>query len=189
MITLVFVSSAISNCFLKTSYSFSVKSSSPISPIAMIFLFSIYQQATAKRILICKLFADVCWVIHYLCLGAYSGAIPAFVGMVRELVFINRGKHKWADALIWPIIFIFVNLLLGLKAFNAPVDLLPVIASPFVTFALWLKKPVLTKIISAPVSLAFLVYDIYVGSFIGVISESVSLTSLLIFFVKKARKK
>ena len=151
---------------------------------AMIALFSIYQQSSRKKLLISKLIADVCWVVHYLCLGAYGGAIPNFVGIFRELVFVNRENKKWANLTLWPFVFIITNLLLGLRTFAAPINLLPILGSAFVTVALWLKKPMLTKIMSFPVSTAFLIYDIFVGSWIGVISESISLISIIIALIK-----
>ena len=121
---------------------------------AMIALFSIYQQSSRKKLLISKLIADVCWVVHYLCLGAYGGAIPNLVGIFRELVFVNRENKKWANLPLWPFVFIITNLLLGLRTFAAPINLLPILGSAFVTVALWLKKPMLTKIMSFPVSTA-----------------------------------
>lgn len=155
---------------------------------AMIALFSIYQQASRKRLLVSKLIADVCWVIHYLCLGAYGGAIPNFVGIFRELVFVNRENKKWANLPVWPLVFILTNLLLGLRTFALPINLLPILGSAFVTVALWLKKPILTKILSFPVSTAFLIYDIFVGSVIGVISESISLVSIMIALIKMIKE-
>lgn len=151
---------------------------------AMIALFSIYQQSSRKKLIVSKLIADVCWVIHYLCLGAYGGAIPNFVGIFRELVFVNRENKKWANLTLWPFVFIIANLLLGLRTFAAPINLLPILGSAFVTIALWLKKPILTKIMSFPVSTAFLIYDIFVGSIIGIISESISLISIIIALIK-----
>lgn len=151
---------------------------------AMIALFSIYQQSSRKKLLVSKLTADVCWVVHYLCLGAYGGAIPNFVGIFRELVFVNREDKKWANLPFWPFLFIATNLALGLRTFAAPINLLPILGSAFVTVALWLKKPVLTKVLSFPVSTAFLIYDIFVGSWIGVISESISLVSIIIALIK-----
>ena len=156
---------------------------------AMIALFSIYQQSSRKKLLISKLTADVCWVIHYLCLGAYGGAIPNFVGIFRELVFVNREDKKWANLPVWPFVFIITNLLLGLRTFASPINLLPILGSAFVTVALWLKKPLLTKVMSFPVSTAFLIYDIFVGSWIGVISESISLVSIIIALIKIIKEK
>lgn len=147
---------------------------------AMIFLFSIYQQKNINKLIICKLCADICWSVHYLCLGAIGGAIPNFVGIFRELVFVNRKEKNWADKIIWPIFFISVNLTLGIVTMKSYINFLPIVASVFVTISLWLKNPLLTKIISFPVSCSFLIYDIFVESWVGVFNESLSLISILI---------
>lgn len=147
---------------------------------AMVSLFSIYQQTSRRNLLLCKLSADVCWSIHYLCLGAFGGAIPNFVGIFRELVFVNRERKKWAALPIWPILFIAINLSLGIRTFQNPINIMPITASIFVTISLWLRKPILTKLISFPVSVTFLIYDILIGSWIGTFNESIALISLLI---------
>lgn len=150
----------------------------------MLSLFLIYQQKERKRLLLCKLSADVCWVVHYLCLSALGGAVPNLVGIGRELVFVNREDRKWANHFLWPFLFIAVNLTLGLVTMDSYINLLPIIASVFVTVSLWLKEPILTKIISIPVSLAFLIYDVFVGSYIGIINEAIAICSIVISFVK-----
>lgn len=156
---------------------------------AMVSLFSIYQQKSRKRMLISKLSADVCWVIHYLCLGGIAGMIPNMVGIFRELVFINRKDKKWAASIIWPCVFIVINWMLGFRTFSMWYNLLPITASTFVTISLWIDNPRLTKLISIPISTAFLIYDIFVGSYIGIINEAVSICSIIIFFAKARREK
>ena len=74
----------------------------------MAFLFLSYQQTQRKRLIACKLGADVMWVIHYLCLSAFGGAIPNFVGIFRELIFMQSEK-KWAKSPVWPVLFILIN--------------------------------------------------------------------------------
>lgn len=64
----------------------------------MAFLFASYQQTTHKRLIACKLGADVMWVMHYLCLSAYAGAIPNFVGIFREVIFMQSDKKMGALA-------------------------------------------------------------------------------------------
>lgn len=155
---------------------------------AMLSLFLIYQQKSRKRLILCKLCADICWVVHYLCLGAFGGAIPNFVGIFRELVFVNREDKKWAEHILWPILFIAVNLMLGITTFGSPINILPISASVLVTISLWLKKPVLTKIISIPVSATFLIYDIFVGSYIGIINESIAICSIVVSFFRSVQK-
>ena len=156
---------------------------------AMASLFLIYQQTTRKRMICAKLCADVCWSVHYLCLGAYGGIVPNTVGIFRELVFMRRDEKKWASRAFVPIIFIIINWCIGLFTFSSPINILPIVASTFVTISLWLRKPMLTKLISIPVSIIFLIYDIFVGSYIGVVNESIAITSIIINFLKKGKKR
>ena len=159
---------------------------------AMLALFSIYQQKNRKRIILSKLSADVCWVIHYLCIGGTAGAIPNFVGIFRELVFVNRKNRKWADHVLWPVLFILINFGLAIRSFHSAFNILPIAASALVTVLLWIDNPLLTKLLSLPVCVSFMVYDVYVGSYIGIVNEAVSILSILIFLIKyflKRRKR
>lgn len=151
---------------------------------AMLSLFLIYQQKDRKKLIIFKLCADVCWATHYLCIFAPGGMIPNLVGIFRELVFVNREEKKWANKVFWPIFFIIINLTLGIITANRPINLLPITASVFVSLSLWLKNPTLTKIMSVPVSAAFLIYDVFVGSYIGIVNESLAICSIIISFIK-----
>ena len=153
------------------------------------FLFLIYQQRSRKGMLLTKLSADICWVMHYLLLGAFAGLIPNAVGVFRELVFINRKDKKWASSVIWPIIFVIVNWTLGILSFSSWYDILPILASSFVTFSFWLDDPRLTKIITVPICIAFLTYDVFVGSYIGIVNELLSIISIVSFFIKNKGSK
>ena len=139
--------------------------------LGMISLFCSYQQTRREMLIACKLGADVMWVLHYIALNAYGGAIPNFVGIFRELIFIQQGRHKWARSPIWPVLFI-----------------LPITASAFVTISLWVKKPKITRMIGAPVSICFIIYDICVGSWIGVINESIAIISIISSFIRNDMK-
>lgn len=155
---------------------------------AMLSLFIIYQQKSRKKIIIAKLSADICWVAHYLCLGGIAGIIPNMVGIFRELVFINRKDKAWANKIIWPILFIAINFGLGMTTFHSFYNILPIAASAFVTISLWIDNPKLTKLITIPVCIAFLIYDFYVKSYIGMINESISIVSIIMFFIKERKK-
>lgn len=155
---------------------------------AMLSLFIIYQQKSRKKIIIAKLSADICWVAHYLCLGGIAGIIPNMVGVFRELVFINRKDKAWANKLVWPIVFIAINFGLGMTTFHSVYNILPIAASAFVTVSLWIDNPKLTKIITIPVCIAFMIYDFYVKSYIGMINESISIVSIIMFFIKERKK-
>lgn len=156
--------------------------------VAMACLFLSYQQKSRKGLITYKLSADVFWALHYALLGAYGGMIPNLSGIFREIVFVNREKKKWASCHIWPVFFIVLNFSLGLLSYKSPINLLPITASAFVTVSLWLKNTRLTRIISVPVSLSFFIYDIFAGSYIGMVNESLAILSIILYFLKKENK-
>ena len=152
---------------------------------AMVSLFLIYQQKERKNILLCKLSADIFWILHYFTLGATAGMIPNFVGIFRELIFVNRKGKKWASTPLWVVLFISVNFTLGILSYEEWYDIVPIIASAFVTISLWIDNPRLMKLISAPVSIAFFVYDLFVLSYVGMINESIAVMSIIIYFIRR----
>lgn len=154
---------------------------------ATVSLFMIYQQKTRKGMLLAKLSADIFWVIHYFLLGAYAGMIPNGVGMLRELIFIQRKEKRWANNFIFPVIFILINWGLGFRTFEAWYNILPIAASTVVTISLWIDRPRVTKLISIPVSLAFMTYDIFVLSYVGIVNEAIAICSIIIYFVKEKK--
>ena len=156
---------------------------------AMVSLFLIYQQKSHKKIFLCKLSADIFWVLHYFSLGATAGMVPNFVGIFRELVFVNRRVKKWANTPLWVVLFIVVNFTLGILSYDEWYDIVPIIASAFVTISLWMDNPRLMKLISIPVSIAFFVYDLFVLSYVGMINESIAIMSIIIYFIKNSRRK
>ena len=147
----------------------------------------IYQQKSRKKILISKLCADICWVIHYLCLGGTAGMIPNAVGIFRELIFLYRKKQKWAKSLLWPAVFIAINWALGFGTFHTWHNLLPITASSFVTVSLWIDNPKLTKIITVPICTAFLIYDIFVGSYSCALTDGLVVISNLLILIRESR--
>ena len=54
----------------------------------------IYQQKDNQRMLVWKLISDLCWVLHYLALGANSVAVVTIVAIMRSVVLLCR-RHGW----------------------------------------------------------------------------------------------
>lgn len=146
-------------------------------------LFTLYQQKTRKNLLIRKLSADILWGVHYICLGAAAGAIPNIIGIFREAVFLNSDK-KWANSLIWPAVFIAVSWIAAIISWKSALSFLPMCASTLVTVSLWVKSPKLTRLMTVPVCTAFIIYDLFVGSYAGIVNEAISLVSIAAAFFR-----
>ena len=156
---------------------------------AMLSLFVVYQQKDRKKLIMAKLSADICWVIHYLCLGGTAGMIPNGVGIFRELIFMNRTSKKWASSIFWPVLFVLINWGLGISTFRSAFNILPIAASTMATVSLWVNNPKLTKIITLPASFSFAIYDFFVGSYVGIINEAIVITSIILSLVKERKSK
>lgn len=144
----------------------------------MLSLFIMYQQSNRMKYLYCKLLSDVIWTVHYLMLSAVGGAIPNMVGIVRELIFMKQFKSKYTKV-IWAAIFITFNAILGIILANSWIQFVPICASAFVTVSLTFQKTSNIRLLTIPISITFLIYDIVVGSWAGVLNESLSLVSMI----------
>lgn len=150
----------------------------------MYMLFSMYQQKERRSLLKRKRLADILWSAHYICLFAWAGAIPNAVGILRESIFMHEEK-EWTKSKLLPLVFIAISWTLAVITWKSAISLLPMCASTVVTLSLWVKDPRLTKLLTIPVCTAFIIYDVFVGSYAGILNESISLISIVISFFKE----
>ena len=59
----------------------------------------IYQQKSRIGLLVAKLISDVIWFMYYFLQAAYSGAAVAVIGIIRELIFINKEIKQFTHAI------------------------------------------------------------------------------------------
>ena len=148
----------------------------------------IYQQKTRKGLILSKLLSDVIWFLYYFSLSAYSGAAIAVIGMIRELVFINRQK-KWAKHPFWLVFFLLLSFGCAYFTWKNIFSILPCIASAISVISFWIGKPGLSRILSFPISACMLTYNITCVAIIGVINEIFTVISSIIGFIRLDRKK
>ena len=144
----------------------------------MVSLFFMYRQATRKNYLRLKLLSDILWAVHYVLLSAPGGAIPNLVGVARELVFLYDRKCQ-TRIRFWAALFIAVNAALAFSTLRSAVQLIPIFASMLVTVSLTMSRTSTIRLMSIPISTAFLIYDLLVGSWAGVLNEALSLISMI----------
>ena len=148
----------------------------------------IYQQKTRKGLILSKLLSDVIWFLYYFSLSAYSGAAIAVIGMIRELVFINREK-KWAKHPIWLIFFLALSFGCAIFTWKNIFSLLPCIASAVSVISFWIGNPRLSRFLSYPISACMLTYDIASAAILGIVNELFTVISSVVGFFRHDRKK
>lgn len=148
----------------------------------------IYQQKTRKGLILSKLVSNVIWFLYYFLITAYSGASIAGIGMIRELVFINKEK-KWAKHPLWLVFFLVLSVICGFLTWKNVFSLLPCIASVISVISFWIGNPRLSRILSYPISACMLTYDIACSAVLGIVNELLTVTSSIIGAIRLDRAK
>lgn len=148
----------------------------------------IYQKKTRRGLILSKLLSDVIWFLYYFSLSAYSGAGIAVIGILRELVFVNKEK-KWAKHPVWLVFFLALSFGCAVLTWKNAFSLLPCAASAVSVISFWIGNPRLSRILSYPISACMLTYDIACGAVLGIVNELFTVLSSIVGAVRHDRKK
>lgn len=161
-----------------------------IGGVGVVCLAASFQKNNRSFTLMSQLVGSVFFLIHFILLGAWTGAAMNVIAALRSYVFNQRDKKKWANhnATIYVIIGLFV--LAGVLTWQGPTSILPVVAMSLECTALWSKSTKKMRWIYVCARPGWIAYDFIVGSYAGLIAEAFIVTSLLtaIFRFDRAKK-
>ena len=148
--------------------------------IAAVVMFVLsYQQKKRQGIVLCNVISRALYVVQYLLLGAFEGAVLDIVGMVASVLAQKKDapfikKHLKA-------VIIGVNILIivfGIALYKSPMSLLPMFGVLFHTGAFWLEKEKNIRIISFIGSPFWLIYNLASGAFGSAIGDVMTMASI-----------
>ena len=138
-----------------------------------------YQFKGNKKLFRTQMFSFICYSLHFILLGAITGALSNLVNLLRSYFLSSNKKElhsKWACALICALLG-----LVCIFTWSGTQSLLPVIGNAAVTIGGYLHSEKKLRLImiffNAPV---WITYDFIVGSWVGVIDETITLIAVLI---------
>ena len=134
-----------------------------------------YHKKTKKKILSTMIISNTLNFIHYFLLDAISGGITKIVAVIRDILIINKKNSK---SIFY--IFVFIYLILGITLYNNLLSIIPIVASFITTIAAFFGTPYIIKIVALLTFTLWLVYNIFVLSFAGIISNVVAIISTII---------
>lgn len=142
-----------------------------------------FQQNTNKGIVRLQMISSLLFGVHFLLLGAYTGAAINAVGIARNFVFYFRDR-SWANRKGWLWFFLAVYLAVGVATYQNPFSILPLFGVLTNTVAFWIKDPRLTRFVTFPGSPCWMVYNIINGSIAGILAEGFVMTSLIVAMLR-----
>lgn len=159
----------------------------------VLFLLS-YQQKERKRIIIVNAVSRALYIIQYLLLAAFEGAVLDAAGLLssvlasqREHPFVKRHLRLYITA-----VNIFV-ILCGAAVYKNPCSILPAIGVLCHTGALWIKKERIIRLLSLAGSPFWLAYNIICHAYGSAIGDALTIISILTaiyrYDIKQLREK
>ena len=164
-----------------------------VGVVAVAFFFLCYQLKARKSIIFCNLTSRVLYILQYLLLGAFSGAVLDVLGVVVSVVAerSDRGfvkKHKKLFFCLTNLAVIGAGLTLAIVSRN-PIDLLPIVGVTFHTAAFWLKDEQTIRCVSLIGSPFWMVYNLLSKAYASVIGDVATIGSLVIALIRYRKKK
>ena len=156
-----------------------------IGLIAVIVTCFMYLRKTRSGILITKLLTDVLWILNYALLGGYSGALVSTIALIRDCVFYQRGRRKWADHRAWLFVFLVLTLISPviewrMKGQLSLLPLLPTVGSMFTVVSSFVLKTRAMRIYGFIGQLPWIYYNIVLLNYAGLVSNAVVMITALL---------
>ena len=158
--------------------------------IALFILVLSFQKNEKQSLLKYQIGSSIFFAAQYLCLQAYSGCLINIACIIRNILF---RKYTGKQIPIHYLIFIIcIMIVLSLFSYVGPISLLPCIACILYSCSLWQNNLKVTRIVEVFSCSLYIIYNIKVLAYVGLVSTIIELISALIaiyrFDIKKDYK-
>ena len=169
-----------------------------IGIVAMSLTVLSFQQKTVKRVVTFQFFSSLLFMVNYFMLGAIVGAFLNVLALFRAYVFMNKEKlhaDRWYWLLGFSILYVGTYVLsftvFGTEptVWNLILEVLPIIGMIVTTYSFQQKEAKSVRILTIVNSPLWMTYNIANFTIGGIISECLSLTSIIIGMIRLDRKK
>lgn len=150
-----------------------------LSFVAMVINMVAVQLKTKKQILLTIVVSNLLFVISYILLGAYVGALTC--GIVAIEIIINtilEDKGKITPKFLI-IIYLIISIIIGITTFNSLIDLLPIIASILFILTLRQSKEKYVRLLILVNLTSWIIYDFFVKAYLAGISDLIVISSTI----------
>ncbi len=158
--------------------------------IAVVLAIIAYQCKGRTKLLIVQSVCSAFWVLYFLMLGAFIGMAMNFFNVIRNLIFSQKEKHKWANSPVWLYAFLAIILTFCVLTFNNWYDIISIVGTVILTVGNFCSSKKTILILSLIGSPMWVVYGLFAGSYVGVVSDTLNIFAIgfaLIKFLKATK--
>ncbi len=150
----------------------------------------------AKRrllVVILDIFSMTAGIFAYFLLGADLGLAMSVVILLANFYYLWDEKDQGAnntltlrDYIVLVIVLIVIGML-AVLTYDGPLSLLSVAATVFYEISIWQNSTKVYKFLGIPVALCWMLYNGFIFSWVGVITESFMLIASIVGYVREVR--
>ena len=159
-----------------------------VGSVAFIVSLVAYHKDKKEKILSNMIISYAFNLVHYFLLGAYSGCITKIIAICREWFIITKDKKKILSSNIFLYVFVLIYILVGIITYTNIWSIFPIIAAIIYIIPIWNGTEKTVKKVAFICYFLWLIYNIFVLSISGIISNIISIISLCIA-IKRGYKK
>lgn len=152
-----------------------------------------YYAKDRKGVLVITFLSLIANGIAYILLNAWTGLAMCIVAIIRNIVFLidekKNGKRETinkTDVEILIILYV-ISIVSAIFTYDGFLSLLPVFGTMLYTFSVWQKKTTIYKLMGIPISILWVIYNIYIMSIFGIILEALLLICSTIGYVLEVK--
>lgn len=148
--------------------------------IAMAFFIISYQIRSNRALFLCQLLGCCLFCLQFCIMGAYTGALGLLVNIARNVLLLKANDWPWVRRGTTLLGIILLLLVMTVYTWAGWISLLPFTSVAVTCVGYWTdnaQKIRLSQLIGSPCTL---LYDLMIRSWGGVLSETITLFSIII---------
>ena len=156
-----------------------------VGVLAVVLYVLCYQMKRRNSIILMNAASRVLFVVQYLMLGAFEGALLDVLAFCVSILYRFRGQGilKNRDALT--LILANAGIVgIGMLTYESPISLLPILGVMFETLAMWLKRERAIRVTSLLGAPPWLVYNTVSGAYGSSVGNVITLVSIAVAIVR-----
>lgn len=164
-----------------------------ISQIFVVINYSLlmvsYQLKNRTKILVINFIALLANALSFLFLGGFSGFGMSIVAIIRNGLFLidkNKNSNIITKMDIVKLLIVYLlSIICAILTYNGIFSLMIVLAIMLYTYSIWQKNTKVFKLLGIPVSIFYIIYNIYVKSILGIVFEVLLMFSAILGLIRE----
>lgn len=148
-----------------------------------------YLSKDKKAIMVLCIMASIGYGGQYLFLGAFTGVAMNIVSIVRNVWFYINAKNNKKNN-IWVLVGLcFLIITSGIVTYSNAISIIPIVATVLFTYSVWQDNTNVYRYMAIPMSIMWIVYNLYCNSLFGTILECIMLIFEIVGIIKNRKNK